>query len=107
MPFSPQIKKREHSLSEEKVSAIGRMGMGVLDKLYLLFDEVFWDQDLTTPENDLPRGQFNYWINFHEYLGVPIIAAFNAATPALDLSHESDDELVSRAPTALNAAYPQ
>lgn len=99
----------EPSLSEEKVSAIARMGMGVLDKVYLLFDEVFWDQDFTTiltTANGLPRGQFNYWINFHKYLGVPIIAAFTAATPALDLSQESDDEVISRALTALNAAYP-
>lgn len=100
----------EPSLSDEKKSAIARMGMGVLDKVYLQFDEVFWDQEFTTilmPENGLPRGQFNYWINFHKYLGVPIIAAFNAATPALDLSHENDEEVVSRALTALNAAYPQ
>lgn len=84
--------------------------MGVLDKVYLLFDEVFWDRGFTTiltPENGLPRGQFNYWINFYKYLGVPIIAAFNAATPALDLSRESNEEVISRALKSLNAAYPQ
>ena len=97
-------------LPAAKKQAIDRMGMGVLDKLYLLFDDVFWDADKTTiltPLNDLPRGQFNYWINFHKYLGVPIIAAFNAAGPAYDLSQKTDDEIVSRALKALGAAYPE
>ena len=97
-PFSP-----------EKREAISRMGMGVLDKLYLLFEDVFWDENITTiltPHNDLPRGQFNYWINFHKYLNTPIIAAFNAATPAHDLSKLSDEEVVSRALQTLAMAYP-
>ena len=84
--------------------------MGTLDKVYLLFDQPFWYDDLTmilTPHNDLPRGQFNYWINFFKYLNVPIIGAFNAATPALDLSGLSDEEVVSRALQTLNMAYPE
>ncbi len=95
-------------LSAEKQAAISRMGMGLLDKLYLLFEEPFWDADATwilTPENDLPFGQFNYWVNFHKYLDVPIILAFNAATTALELSQESDEELLSRALSTLELAY--
>ena len=96
-------------LSERKQGAIARLGMGTLDKVYLLFKEAFWDNDPTwiiTPENDLPPGQFNAWLNLHRYLGVPIIMAFNAATPALDLASLLDEEVVTRALRTLEIAYP-
>lgn len=32
---------------QERKAAIGRMGMGTLDKVYLLFDQLFWDDDLS------------------------------------------------------------
>ncbi|MEL6257520.1 MAG: FAD-dependent oxidoreductase, partial [Pseudomonadota bacterium] len=82
------------ALPDDKRAAIARMGMGLLDKVYLHFESAFWDTDVTwifTPENGLPRGQFNYWLNFQKYLDAPVILAFNAATPAHDLSQESDD----------------
>ncbi|MEL6232333.1 MAG: FAD-dependent oxidoreductase, partial [Cyanobacteria bacterium J06627_3] len=97
------------SLPERKQGAIARLGMGTLDKVYLLFKEAFWDDDPTwiiTPENDLPPGQFNNWLNLHRYLGVPIIMAFNGASPALDLAHLSDEEVVTRALRTLEIAYP-
>ncbi|MEO1095064.1 MAG: FAD-dependent oxidoreductase [Cyanobacteria bacterium J06638_28] len=96
-------------LSDRKQGAIARLGMGTLDKVYLLFKEAFWDNDPTwivTPENDLPPGQFNNWLNLHRYLGVPIIMAFNAATPALDLASLPDEEVVTRALRTLEIAYP-
>ncbi|MEO1353307.1 MAG: FAD-dependent oxidoreductase, partial [Cyanobacteria bacterium J06635_15] len=96
-------------LSERKQRAIARLGMGTLDKVYLLFKEAFWDHDPTwivTPENDLPLGQFNNWLNLHRYLGVPIIMAFNGASPALDLANLSDEDVVTRALRTLEIAYP-
>ena len=96
-------------LSSAKKAAISRMGMGTLDKLYLLFEDVFWDEDVTTiltPKNELPRGQFNYWVNFKKYLDVPILLAFNAATQARELSDKSDEVLINRALRTLDIAYP-
>ena len=96
-------------LGEAKQSAISRMGMGLLDKLYLHFDVPFWDTEAThilTPENGLPRGQFNMWINFYPYLQVPILVGFNGATPALELAGEADETLLEHALTTLNGAYP-
>lgn len=96
-------------ISPERTAAFQRMGMGTLDKVYLLFEDVFWDENVTTiltPRNNLPQGQFNYWINFYKYLRVPIVAAFNAATPALDLAELSDEDVVSRAIQTLELAYP-
>ncbi|MEM7568558.1 MAG: FAD-dependent oxidoreductase [Pseudomonadota bacterium] len=96
-------------LPEKKQIAIDRLGFGLLDKLYLAYDEVYWDRDATwleTPETGLPRGQFNVWLNFHKLFGVPILMAFNGAGPAKDLADLSDDDLLARALGVLSSAYP-
>ena len=82
--------------------------MGVLDKLYLVFDEPFWDDasNIILTENGLPRGQFNYWVNLHQSFGVPALVALNGGPPAQELALLSDDELVSTALSALGSAYP-
>lgn len=97
-------------LSEKKQQAVSRLGVGTLDKVYLLFEEAFWDADATwiaTPENGLPPGQFNQWLNLHRYIGVPVIMAFNGGPPALDLAGLSDEAVVERALKTLDIAYPQ
>ncbi|MEM9838220.1 MAG: FAD-dependent oxidoreductase [Pseudomonadota bacterium] len=100
----------EPPLPESKTKAIARLQMGVLDKLYLKFDEVFWDSEpswLEFPETGLPRGQFNQWMNIYRYTGEPILVAFNGATPARDLAALTDDELVARGLSVLQSAYPR
>lgn len=103
-----QLIKFEPALPAEKQKAIARMGMGVLDKLYLRFEDVFWDEDtvILTPENGLTRGHFNYWVNFHKYLGEPIIMGFNAGKYARVLSTKSDEAFIADALQTLSLAYP-
>ena len=96
-------------LPERKQAAIRKLGMGTLDKLYLVFDEVFWDNDTTwivTPDNDLPPGQFNQWLNLSRYIGEPVLLAFNGATPALTLAAEPDDTFMAKALRTLDLAFP-
>ncbi|MGD1868878.1 MAG: FAD-dependent oxidoreductase [Neomegalonema sp.] len=96
-------------LPEWKTEAITRLGMGLLDKVYLRYDAVFWDEDVTwivTPENGLPAGQFNQWLNLYRYTGQPVIMAFNGAQPARDLSSLSDAKIVDKAVQTLAKAYP-
>ena len=96
-------------LPQSKQTAIDKLGMGVLDKVYLRYNDVFRDRDATwilTPETALPPGQFNQWLNLAPYLGAPIILAFNGAGPARDLSKLGDAEIIARAQQALTLAYP-
>ncbi|MCF6326357.1 MAG: FAD-dependent oxidoreductase [Devosiaceae bacterium] len=96
------------ALPEAKQQAIERLGMGTLDKLYLVFNEPFWDKDITwilTPENGLPRGHFNQWLNLYKYLNLPIILAFNGGPPAIELSDMPDEVIVERALTSLIKSY--
>ena len=96
------------SLPSDKQAAITQLGMGTLDKLYLLYDQPFWDEDITwiaTPETGLPRGNFNQWLNLSKYLGHPIIMAFNGGPAALQLSELSDEKIVRQAQHVLHSAY--
>ncbi|MFA8387112.1 MAG: FAD-dependent oxidoreductase [Pelagibaca sp.] len=92
-----------------KQTAIDRLGFGLLDKLYLKFDEVFWDAGATwilTPETGLPPGQFIQWLNLAPVIDAPILIGFNGAQPARDLAGLSDQDILSRALQALGGAYP-
>ena len=96
-------------LPADKALALQGLGMGTLDKLYLLFDAPFWDTQvdwIATPETGLPPGQFNLWLNLAPLTGLPLILAFNGAGPARDLSALSDPEIVDRAFGVLGRAYP-
>lgn len=96
-------------LPDRKAQAIQNLGMGTLDKVYLLFEDVFWDEDVTwiaTPENGLPKGQFNQWLNLYKYIEQPVIMAFNGGTPALELAKFPDEIIVKRALQTLHMAYP-
>lgn len=98
------------SLPSQKQDAIEKLGMGLLDKVYLLFDNVFWEKDPTwieLPETGLPRGQFNTWLNIHKFTGAPVLMAFNGATPAHDLASLDDEQIVTRALSVLEQVYPQ
>ncbi|WP_164659969.1 FAD-dependent oxidoreductase [Tropicibacter sp. Alg240-R139] len=107
------ILKRGHitfapPLPAKKQKAIAQLGMGLLDKVYLRYDSVFWDRDVTwiiTPENGLPPGYFNQWFNLFPYIGHPIIVAFNGAGPARELAARSDTDIVRMAQQTLATAY--
>jgi polyamine oxidase len=93
-------------LDDERAGAIDRLGMGLLDKVYLRFDEAFWDRDADLLGYIGPkRGYFSEWLNIAKYTGEPILLGFNASTAAEELEAMSDDEVVAEAMAALRAMY--
>ena len=93
------------ALPSEKVEALAGLGSGLLDKLWLSFDEVFWDPDADVinwidPENP---GLWPFWINGYKLFGEPILLTFNAGGVARDLADWSDEKLVASAMAALTA----
>ena len=90
-----------------KLDAIQRLGMGLLDKVYLKFDRIFWDAETEFIARSGPStGKFTLWVNIAKYTGEPVIMAFNAASSADDLSKQSDEEIVELALSALGQMYP-
>lgn len=94
-------------LPAPKQAAIAALGVGVLDKLYLRFPRVFWD-DATllgyVAPADAP-GQWAEGLNLHALTGQPILLWFNAGAYATELAALSDDAIVAAAMAALRAMY--
>jgi polyamine oxidase len=94
------------ALSEAKLGSIDRLGMGLLDKVYLRFDEVFWEPDVefigyVGPERD----RYASWLNLAKYTGEPILMAFNAGSAADEIELASDEEIVADAVATLRRMY--
>lgn len=98
----------EPGLPEDKQGAIARLGMGLLDKLYLAYEAPFWDDDawIVTAQTGLAQGWFSQWFNIHKLLGVPVLLGFNGGPPAFDLAGNSDAEMVEMGASVLARAYP-
>ena len=96
------------SLPVRKRRAIANLKMGVLNKTYLLFDEVFWDRDVERLQYvGADRGQWAETISLHPYSGQPILMMLNSATYGTQLERLSDREVVARAVAALSNMYPE
>ncbi|SVC24005.1 uncharacterized protein METZ01_LOCUS276859, partial [marine metagenome] len=86
------------ALPAPKAAAIDSLGMGVMDKVVLRFDEVFWDSevDLFSHASDSP-GRFIEWYNAVPWTGRPVLVGFNAGRPADEMETWSDDETLAAA----------
>ena len=86
------------ALPTPKSAAINSLGMGVMDKVVLCFDEAFWDSevDLFSHASD-PPGHFIEWYNAVPWTGRPVLVGFNAGRPADEIETWSDAETLSAA----------
>lgn len=96
-------------LSKTKQRAINRLGMGLMDKLWLEFPEAFWkndkDSDWICYASDTP-GVWVDSLNVHKYVGKPLIVMFNVGQAAIDMSSLSDEEVLESAMAAIRNWYP-
>ncbi|TFD50202.1 FAD-binding protein [Cryobacterium frigoriphilum] len=81
--------------------AIAALGMGVLDKVWLRFDEAFWSTD--APLWTIVGGDpdFAVWVNLLPLTGEPVLMGVVAAENADRLSQFSDDDFLVAALSAL------
>ncbi len=86
------------ALPRPKNTAINSLGMGVMDKVVLRFDEAFWDSevDLFSYASD-PPGHFIEWYNAVPWTGRPVLVGFNAGRPADEMESWSDTETLAAA----------
>lgn len=93
-------------LPDTKLAAIDRLGMGVLDKVILVFDEIFWDRDphliAALPEQ---VGRFVTWLNLAPLADKPALIGFTAGSVARELETWTDDEVVADAMATLRRIY--
>ena len=94
------------ALPMRKQRAIKRLGMGVLNKTCLLFDEVFWEEDTEMIGYVGPRtGEWAETLSLYPYTGSPILMMFNAGTYAAEIERLSDDKTAASALAALAEMY--
>ena len=88
------------------LEAIARLGSGLLDKLYLRFPKVFWPEDVEVfGRIAKPHGDFASVINYHAYLGAPVLMWLHAGSAARRAEAKTDRELVAGAMTALRQMF--
>jgi monoamine oxidase len=96
------------ALPATKRAAIERLGMGVLDKIWMRFDEVFWPMD----QNMFGRisaqaGLWAEWVNLAKFhpQRAPILLGFNAGAAARKVEALSDEDARESALDALRDMF--
>jgi monoamine oxidase len=95
------------ALPADKQNAIDSLGMGVFDKCYLRFPEVFWpDTDwLTYVPASGHYGEWEQWFNLARPTGQPILLGFNAGDFGRALEKLGDSEIVAGAMRTLRTVF--
>lgn len=98
--------KFEPPLPESKQEAIKRLGMGVLNKVYLKFPEVFWDEEVETISYVGERlGEWGDWLSFVPFTGEPVLMAFHGGEKGFAIENLSDDEIRAGAMKTLRVMF--
>ena len=97
----------EPPLPPAKQRAIDTLGMGLLDKIVLLFPERFWDARGWLRNDGPEPGLWSEWVDLTALIGRPGLMGFNAADVARRLARQSDGAIVSSALAQLRRCYPK
>ena len=94
------------SLPASYTSAIGRLGMGLLNKLYLRFPYKFWNnQEQLLGYIGLEKGRWAEWYDLQHVTNQPILLGFNAASFAATAEAYTDQQTVASAMNVLRTIY--
>ena len=93
-------------LPSAKQTAIGRLGMGVLDKIALRFPEPFWVSNAQFfGYISEVRGEYPVFLNAGRYLDTPLLMGFMAGSVAQSVETRSDADIVAGAMTVLRTLF--
>ncbi|HCU64264.1 MAG TPA: amine oxidase [Rheinheimera sp.] len=93
-------------LPAAKLEAINKLGMGVLNKCYLRFNQAFWPTDVDWLEYIAPKhGEWTEWVSFMRAAQVPVLLGFNAAAHGRAIEKFSDAEIVASAMATLKTIF--
>lgn len=89
-------------LSARKREAINLIGMGHLNKVWLKFPEVFWDDKQAILRVSSEKDRFSLWLNVHKVSQQPYLMAMSTAA---HIEAGSDAEIVEEAMLGLRGIY--
>ncbi|KAH7252390.1 Sec1-like protein [Fusarium tricinctum] len=105
-----------------KTDVVERLGFGILNKVVLVYDKIFWDHDRhifgvlressnrhSTSQKDYAanRGRFFQWFNVSNTTGLPCLIALMAGEAGFETEHSSNDSLVAEATEVLRSVFGQ
>lgn len=92
-------------LPDSKRAALAALPSGLLDKLWLSFDDVFWNPDVDVINfiDPVNPGLWAQWVNGYRAFGTPTLLGFNSSRVARTVAGWSDDEVVASASSALRS----
>ncbi|KAI8468969.1 MAG: amine oxidase [Monoraphidium minutum] len=95
-------------LPAAKMGAIDGMGMGVLDKVVLVFQEAWWPRSADFVARELAdlSGRWCVFLNYAAVFDAPILVALHVAATARDIEAASDEAVVAEALEALRDMGP-
>ncbi|MEY3297836.1 MAG: hypothetical protein RLZZ597_1096 [Cyanobacteriota bacterium] len=94
------------ALPRDKQDAIAQLGMGVLNKCYLRFEEAFWPTDVDWLEYvSAKHGEWAEWVSFEHVASQPILLGFNAADQGRQIEAWSDEAIVASAMETLKIIF--
>lgn len=96
-------------LPAEHQAAIAGLGMGSLNKVFLRFDSVFWDDDVDWIGIVPPAGVDPWvdWVTIGRAADAPVLLGFAAGDLGRWVDAQPDAAVVASALTALRTAYPE
>lgn len=96
-------------LPAEHQAAISGLGMGSLNKVFLRFDSVFWDDDVDWIGIVPPAGVDPWvdWVTIGRAADAPVLLGFAAGDLGRWVDAQPDAAVVASALTALRTAYPE
>ncbi|MCF6806819.1 FAD-dependent oxidoreductase [Thiotrichales bacterium 19S9-12] len=96
------------ALPAEKIAAINSLKMGTYNKMYLYFDEVFWDKDAEWL-GYIPRmdevGKTLDFMNYYKFVNQPILLVFSSASFAKILETWPDQKVIDYMIGQLQSMY--
>lgn len=100
--------KFEPPLPKEKINAIKRMGVGVFNKIYLLFDKPFWEINsewlVLMPRKNFPDESYEI-LNFYKLTKQPILLVFTSGSFSSKLEKLSDEQILNHIMQRLKTVY--
>eukprot|EP01120_Amphizonella_sp_Union-15-10_P014502 TRINITY_DN7045_c0_g1_i1.p1 TRINITY_DN7045_c0_g1~~TRINITY_DN7045_c0_g1_i1.p1 ORF type:complete len:467 (+),score=70.75 TRINITY_DN7045_c0_g1_i1:74-1474(+) len=89
-----------------KTLSISRLGFGLMNKLVMIFDKVFWEKDtISLGFARESENTFNWIGNVYPFTGKPILIAFFVGNFAKSISTKTDEQVVEIAIKTLRIRY--
>ncbi|KAL0674529.1 hypothetical protein Bca4012_002510 [Brassica carinata] len=96
----------EPKLPDWKQEAINQLGVGIMNKIILHFEKVFWPQvELLGVAAETSYG-CSYFLNLHKATGHPVLVYMSAGQLARDIEKMSDEAAASFAVMQLKRIFP-